>query len=258
MEKKIKENNPIPKYQQISDWMRENIISGDWSENEQLPSETRLADQLNVSRGTVRKAIEELIDEGLLVRVHGKGTYVKTKLILEQNPVGRIAGFSRDLISRGIPYSTQVLLSEVIIPPPKISQKLSLKPHEKIFHMHRLRYVHDKPVLMIENHIDYKRCLGIENIDFSKKQLYVTLENTYNFNFDWARRTYRAQVSDKRIAELLSIEVGSPIMYLEELYHLVGDIPAEYTKSWINGDLFHISTKINREDEKREKPGIYR
>lgn len=258
MAKKITNNSPLPKYQQISHWMRENILSGSWSENEQLPSETKLADELNVSRGTIRKAIEELIGEGLLVRTHGKGTFVKTNLLLEQKPTWRIAGFSRDLISRGIPYSTKVLLKEIISPPQEIANKLSLPPEEKIFHMQRLRLVHEEPVLLIENHIDYQRCQGIENIDFSEKQLYKTLENQCSFNFDWARRSYRAQVADERISECLEVDVGFPIMYLEELYHLEGDIPAEFTKAWINGEYFHISTRINREDEKQDRPGIYR
>lgn len=249
---------PVPINAQITDWIKNNIISGAWPENHQLKSETDLAKELSVSRGTIRKAIESLLHEGLLIRVHGKGTFVKTNLVFEQHPDWRLVGFSRDLISRGIPFSTEVLLNEIVVPPPEIARLLSLGQNDTIFHMRRLRKVHQKPVLMIENHVVYNFCSGIEKIDFSKSQLYTTLEEIFGFDLDWARRTYKAQTADKDIATTLTIGVGAPIMYLEELYHLVGDIPIEYTKAWINAEIFHITTTIKREDEKRDTPGIYR
>lgn len=99
---------------------------------------------------------------------------------------------------------------------------------------------------------------GNRKNDFTKKQLYVTLEKEFDFNFDWARRTYISKIANNKIAELLQIEVGAPIMYLEELYHLENDIPAELTRAWINAEVFHITTLIKREDEKRDLMGIYR
>lgn len=249
---------PIPINEQISEWMRQNILTGTWPKNHQLKSETDLAQELQVSRGTIRKAIAVLLDEDLLLRIHGKGTYVKTNLVLEQQPTGRLAGFSRDLISRGIPFSTEVLQKEIISPSPAIATLLSLKQNETIFHMYRLRIVHQKPVLMIENHIIYNYCKGIEEIDFSKQQLYATLEDRYNFELDWASRTYKAKIADEHIASNLAIDIGAPIIYLEELYHLIDDIPVEYTKAWIDAEVFHITTLIKREDEKRDPPGIYR
>lgn len=112
--------------------------------------------------------------------------------------------------------------------------------------------------MLIENHIVYKYCEGIEDIDFAHQQLYRTLEDKFNFIFDWARRTYKVQISDEMLSEKLDVDLGSAIMYLDELYHLVGDIPVEYTKAWINAELFHISTIIDREDEKSEPPEIHR
>jgi GntR family transcriptional regulator len=82
--------------------------------------------------------------------------------------------------------------------------------------------------------------------------LYKTLEEEYRFNLDWARRTYKAAAANKEVARLLEIEPGAPIMYIEELYHLVGDVPVEYTKVWINAEVFEISTIIRREEEKRD------
>lgn len=251
-------STPLPINEQISDWMRSNINAGLWPTNHQLRSESDLAAKLNVSRGTIRKAIETLIYEQLLVRIHGRGTFVQQGLVLEQNPQGRIAGFSRDLISKGIPFLTTVFINEVTNPEPDIAQLLSITPEDKIFHLERTQVVQEKPVVLVENHIIYDYCEGIEEDDFTKKPLYSTLEKKYKFKLDWARRTYRAMIADKKIAGSLEIKIGAPVMYLEELYHLVGDQPVEYTKAWIDAELFHITTQINRADEKNDTFNIYR
>ncbi len=255
---KIDPQSPVPINEQIANWMRNNIQSGLWKENHQLISETELAKALTVSRGTVRKAIETLIEEKLLTRIHGKGTFVKKKVVLKHDPYWRLSGFSRDLISRGIPYSTEVLLKEVIKPDLQIAQFLAIDPHQPIYHMQRLRKIQNQPVLLIENHIIYERCQGVESIDFNHKQLYITLENQFNIHFSWARRTYQATTADKNLSKILDVKIGSPLMYLEELYHDDKDEPVEYTRAWIDGQVFHITTTIRREDEKRETPGIYR
>lgn len=249
-------SGPVPINEQIAELMRDNIFSGEWPKDYKLKSETDLSELYNVSRGTIRKAIEILIDEGLLVRIHGRGTFVKTNILLEQSPNGRIAGFSRDLLLRGIPFSTDIQLAEVIHPPPHIAKILLLKPDEYIFHLKRLRKILHRPVLVIENHLNYQLCEGVEKINFSKEQLYTTLESKFGIQFDWARRTYKAQIADENLAKILNIRVGSPVMYLEELYHVVGDVPVEFTKAWANADIFHITTRINRRDEKRDGYGL--
>ena len=255
---KINPQGPVPINQQIANWMRNNIQSGLWKENHQLIAETQLAKNLNVSRGTVRKAIETLIAEKLLIRRHGKGTFVNKRVILQHNPYWRLSGFSRDLISQGIPYSTEVLLKEIIRPDREIAHLLKIEQHHLIYHMQRLRKIKNQPVLLIENHIIYDRCQGVEKIDYNRKQFYTTLENQFQIQFSWARRTYQATTADKSLSNTLDLKTGSSLMYLEELYHDEKDEPVEYTRAWIDGEIFHITTTIRRQDEKRETPGIYR
>jgi len=257
MEPEIDRDSPTPIFEQITNWMREKILSGEWEDNHKLTAETDLAEELNVSRGTIRKAIESLTSQHLLVRIHGKGTFVKNQLLLEQKPNWRLAGFSRDLISRGIPFSTEVLAKEIIHPPLDVRDLLKLKPDDLIFHMYRLRKINDQPVLLIENHLKYNGCQGLEKIDFSQKQLYITLEDEFGIKFDWSRRTYKAMTADERIIRLLQLPKYSPLMYLEELYHNTESTPIEYTRAWFDARLFHIKAIIRREDEKQEQPGIY-
>lgn len=257
MPPKLKRQSPTPIFQQITDWMREKIESGEWEDNHKLMAETDLAEKLGVSRGTIRKAIEQLMSERLLVRIHGKGTFVRSKILLEQKPTWRLAGFSRDLISRGIPYSTEVLNKQIITAPVDIQEILKISPDEKIFNMLRLRKINDQPVLLIENHIVYTYCQGVEEIDFSENQLYVTLENKFGIQFEWAKRTYKSVTADKRIAKALNLSQHAPIMFLEELYHNQENTAVEYTRAWFDAQVFYIKTFIKREDEKRELSGLY-
>lgn len=257
MTPEIKRQSPLPIFQQIASWMREKIQSGEWENNHKLMSEIDLATELDVSRGTIRKAIESLISEKLLVRIHGKGTYVRNKILLEQKPTWRLAGFSRDLISRGIPYSTLVLKKEVIKPPADVQKMLNLSKIDDIYHMQRLRKVNDQPVLLIENHIVYSYCEGVENTNFEETQFYTTLEDQFNVPFDWADRTYKSITADKKIAKRLNLTEHSPVVFLEELYHDSQNTPIEYTRAWFDAQVFYIKATIQREHEKRELPGLF-
>ena len=257
MKPELNRESSTPIFQQIMNWMREKIQSGEWDDDQKLLSETDLAERFNVSRGTIRKAIEGLIEEKRLVRIHGKGTYVRDEVLLEQEPSWRLAGFSLDLISRGIPYTTEVLLKEVINPPVDVREILKLDPGEKIFHMQRLRKINEIPVLLIENHILYAPCEGVERIDFTSKQLYETLEDQFGIQFDWARRTYKADSAGQHISEVLELQAHDPVMYVEEIYHDVLGKPVEYTRAWFNAQVFLIRTIIRREDEKSAFPGLF-
>ena len=251
-------DGPVPIHEQITTWMRDNIRSSRWDSGYKLKAESDLASELGVSRGTVRKAIETLIEETLLQRIHGKGTFVRETPFFEQQATGRLAGFSSDLLARGIPFTTEVPFCEVTNPSREIAHLLRLQPTDQIFHMRRIRRIGRHANILIENHIVYDYCVGIETCDFSRNQFYITLENEFNIVFDWARRTYKAQKACQEVADCLDIPVGSPVMYLEELYHNTHGTPIEFTRAWFNGDLFHITTLIKREDEKRDTPGFYR
>jgi len=257
MEPILNRNSATPIFEQITDWMRNKIQSSEWTDDQQIPSESELCDLFGVSRGTVRKAIEVLIAERLLIRIHGKGTFVKNKILLEQRPTWRLAGFSRDLISRGIPYSTKVLKKDIVQPSEEVRERLLLSPNKKIFHMHRLRTINQQPVLLIENHIVYDYCEGVEEINFEENQLYVTLEKKFKIPFDWAKRTYRSIGADPKIASLLDLQKNAPLMYLEELYHDTHSTPVEYTRAFFDAQVFYITATINREDEKRELNGFF-
>ena len=99
----IKKDCPTPIYMQVVDYLRENIASGAWEQASKIPSEVELMSTLGVSRGSIKKAISKLVDEGLLEQIQGKGTYVKSKDISFPLTEGLIS-FSESLIEQGISF----------------------------------------------------------------------------------------------------------------------------------------------------------
>lgn len=239
-------NSPVPVYRQLAAWFREKISNQEWKTNFKLDSEIELADQLDLSRGTVRKAVEELISEGLLIRSHGRGTFVSDAESIGQTLATELVGTSEELIKKGIDFETIVLTQRVVIPQNRIAQHLSLLPEKRVLFLERVRKVQNQPIIYLHNYVNYQYCIGIEKIDFSKKRLFEALENEYHLSLSWGRRTFESRLCPKIIAERLGIETGSAVMYLEQIVYLADGTPIEISDVWFRGDRFKLSIDLKR------------
>lgn len=236
---------PTPIYQQIKDWVHQQIAEGHWPEHYKLRAEVDLAEALGVSRGTVRRAISELIDEGLLVSIHGRGTFVASK-VLEQPLAAQLVGVSEDLISKGIPFFTKVLSKSVIKPSTDIASLLSVPPDKNVFALQRVRYVAGEPLVLLHNYVVYDRCPGIEETDFVESRLFQTIEEQYGLVLDWGQRNFEARTASDMIAEQLEVESCDPVMYLEQVVYLDDGAPIELSNVWFRADRFRLSATVKR------------
>jgi DNA-binding GntR family transcriptional regulator len=241
----LQRSGPRPIYQQIGSWMRAQIASGNWPEHYKLPAETDLAAALRVSRGTIRKAIADLTADGLLMQIHGRGTFVSSQT-LEQPLAERLLTFSDDLVSKNIPFETQVLDSVVTIPPPRAASLLGLPPDGRAFALRRLRTVAGQTRVLIHNYVAYHHCPGIETVDFTTNRLFETLEKRYHLQLDWGRRSFEAQSASAELAAALGIEAGAPVMALQQIVYLRGGSPIEMSDMWISGSHFRLSAIVKR------------
>lgn len=238
---------PVPIYIQIKEWIRQQIQSGAWAEHHKLQSEDDISAELNVSRGTVRKAITELIAEGLLVRTHGLGTFV-TGNALEQPLAEQLVTFSEDLIRKGIAFETRVLEQSLIQPAGRIASLLSVPPGGSVFFLKRIRAIGGQPVVLLHNYVVCGRCAGIETVDFTRYQLFEILERRFGLPISWGRRTFEARIADHEVAGLLGIQERSPIMYMEQIAYLGDNTPIELSDLWIKGDRYRLSAVLRRGD----------
>lgn len=241
----LSRDRPKTLYEQIQDWMRNQIVSGAWPEHYKVTAEEELSEKLAVNRGTLRKAISGLVDEGLLITVHGKGTFVASKQ-LEQPLAESFVTFSEGLIGRGIPFHTSVILQEVRTPDPTSASLLNLTTARDAFYMERIRFVAGKPVILLYNHVVNAYCSGIERLDFSRERLFDVLENRYSLLIDWGQRNFEARVATHEVASRLDLQAGDPVMYLQQVSYLKDGTPIELSDIWIRGDTFRLSAQVKR------------
>jgi DNA-binding GntR family transcriptional regulator len=240
----INKNGPTPIFVEIKKWMQTQINDGVWPEHFKLLNEIDLASELEVSRGTIRRAISDLIKEGLLVRIHGKGTFVASKR-LEQPLAERLIGFSEDLIEKGIPFETEVL-EQSVISHEQIGSLLRVSPLGQVFYLKRIRKVAGFPLVILNNYVVYEKCEGIEKIDFTKFRLFDVLENHYHLVLEWGKRTFEAQVSDEDVARLLEISPCDPVMNMEQIVYLDDGHPIEFSNLYLRGNRFRLSATLKR------------
>jgi DNA-binding GntR family transcriptional regulator len=236
---------PTPIYQQIRDWILAQIAAGVWPEHFKLKAEADLAVELGVSRGTVRKAIATLIEEGKLVQVHGRGTFVSSNRI-EQPLAESLITFSEDLINRQIPFETRVLEQGLIHPPQRVTSLLSVPAKTEIFYLKRVRIVQGLPLILLVNYVRADHCPGIEEVDFTRYRLVEAFEDLFSLQLEWAQRTFEAQAANQEVADLLAVPPRDPIMYIEQVLYLADGSPLELSDLWLRGDHLRISARVKR------------
>lgn len=246
----IRRTVPTPIFQQIRDWMLEQIASGQWPEHYKLKAEVELASELSVNRGTVRKAIAQLINEGVLTSIHGRGTFVSSRGI-EQPLAERLVTFSEELLSKGISFETRVLDKAVAEAGGPVASFLALAHGTLEFSLTRVRLVEGEPLALLKNHVRYTLCPGIEEVDFTQHRLFDTLERQYKLKLGWGQRAFEARLADEQVASVLGIAPQDAVMYLQQVVYLQdgNDTPVEFSEVWFRGDRFRLSAVVRRAHE---------
>src|SRR5699024_2886379 len=175
----IEPSSPTPIYEQIAQWMIENIRTGKWNKGYQLQAEEDFAKVLHVSRGTLRKAISVLIEQGLLLRMQGKGTFVQEEKI--SYPFAQqLISFAESIDAKGYAYKTTVIDQRVELPNKTIQQKLAIDSTDAVLYIKRVRSIQSEPAIVLENWVVIKRCPGIEQEDFQQVSLFNAIEHRAN------------------------------------------------------------------------------
>ncbi|MBP7690633.1 MAG: GntR family transcriptional regulator [Anaerolineales bacterium] len=230
--------------------MSEQIASGQWPAHYKLKPEPDLARDLGVNRGTLRKAIAELIDSGDLVAIHGRGTFVTQRKTIDQTLTESLIAFSEDLLLQGIQFETRVRQQAVIQPEARIASLLGLTTSQNVFFLERVRLVAGTPLSYLKNYVAHQSCQGIERVDFTQHRLFETLEGVYTLALAWGHRTFQAQVADMALSQLLEVDPGAPVMYMNQITYLRDDHPVEVSDVWFRGDRLGLSAIVKRQGVK--------
>ncbi|WP_046522061.1 GntR family transcriptional regulator, partial [Mesobacillus campisalis] len=242
----INKSDPKPLYSQIADWMSEKISTKEWEKNHQLPAEEDLAKQLDVSRGTLRKAISSLIKEGILIQIQGKGTFVAEPKV--SHPFGQeLISFAESMEREGINFETKVLEKQVIVPKASVKKKFSLTDNQKVLYLKRIRLIDNEPVIVLENYIKVDLCQGIEYVKFEQMPLFEAIEKFSGQKISFGTRQFEARGLEEEQAMLLSMPIGTPVLYLDQITYLDELIPVEISQVWLRSDKYSITSYLQRD-----------
>jgi GntR family transcriptional regulator len=250
---KINHESPIPYYIQLKEALEARIADGEWKPGDRLPSEQDLCAVYEVSRTVVRQTLLEMENKGLIVKRKGKGSFVARPKIHE-SLIHKLTGFYQDMVERGFTPVTQVLHHDVEPAKPKVAGRLGLEPGTPVFNIERLRSVNDEPINLVRTFLPHALCPGLSDVDLSNHSLYAVLEDEFGLVLSHGQRAIEAVIADEREAQLLGIERGAPLIYLESVTYLQDGTPIEYYQALHRGDRsrFEVSLlRLRQADEAR-------
>lgn len=208
---------------------------------EAIPGELELAGEFNVSRGTVKQAILELVNEGVLYRIQGKGTFVAPPKI--KRSFSQLPTFTDDIRRLGYVPKSQKISLKIIEAPEPVRTYLMLPPASNAIRFERLVLANEKPVALVTSflRIDIYPDLTMADIDDS---LYETLHKKYQKVPIKADDMYSPINANHDLAKILHIAEGKAILYSERISYLENNLPVEFVESYISGNIFSLYIKI--------------
>lgn len=233
----IDRDSPVPLYHQLKQTLLEKIEAGTWQPNEPIPTEKELQEQYQLSRTTVRQAVSELVSEGYLYRRRGKGTYVAKPKVRHgpQRPYG-LSGYLR---AHGLKPGWKLLTMERTLPPKKVAQALGVAGGKEVLCVKRLRLADEEVIGLHTLYVPFPLASEItaeDMIDGDSSLAY--LEEGHHVVLSETHRTIEAVPANEEEAELLGVEVGSPILLVQRTTIAADGKPVEYLKAAYRGDRF--------------------
>lgn len=219
---------------EISELIECYIIENNLKADDQLPSERKLCELWNCNRMTFRSAVNHLVAEGVLYSVPSKGNFVADKKL--ERYLQDLTSFSDFIMLQGYSIKNIIVSQRMISATKKIAAHLQIEAGNPVFELVRLRVVEDEPVSIEWSHLPYKRFEGIERYNFERISLYSVLEMKYVTKFEGGEEKISVTYADQQEAELLTINEGDALFFLQGVIWDEKRIPIEYIKSVSRSD----------------------
>ncbi len=236
-ESELDRNSVTPLYMQIADRLLQMVRSGELAPGDQLPPELDLAQRFEVGRVTVRKAIDELTRERLLVRRRGKGTFIADRKI--ERRLVDVASFSARMEALGLSASSRLLEVQRLSATSDVAAKLRLDEGSPIVAITRLRFINGDPAAIETSELSLDHFPGLDEQMPRHSSLYRLLSERYGVSAQRSDKTLEITTATEREAAHLNVSQGTPLFLLRAtVYH--GDVPIEHAKILLRGDRFRF------------------
>lgn len=239
----INKNSPVPIYHQLEEYIKQQIENGHLMEEAVIPSEREYAERFQISRMTVRQAINNLVSEGYLKRQKGRGTFVNKKKV-EQELQG-MTSFTEDMLSRGMSPSSTLLSFQIIPADKKTATDLRIEENDFVYKIKRIRLADNAPMALETAYIPVELVPGLTE-ENSNLSLYQYIEEHLSLSISEATQEIEASIASSHDAEPLGINIGAPILLIERISYLQNEVPFELVKSTFRADRYRFIHTMKR------------
>jgi GntR family transcriptional regulator len=236
--------SPVPLYAQIKDILRARILDGSYQPHQQMPSESEMIASFNVSRITVRQALNDLQNEGLIFRIHGKGTFVSKPKAFQD--LGRLQGFGEAMRQMGYETFSRVLAIKSMTPSPQVAERLQLPKRARVTELQRVRFLNREPISLDITYVPQAIGNRLAKEDLAARDVFVILENDYGIALGHAELQIGSTLADETLAAQLKVEEGSPVLFIERTTHTADGTPIDYEHLYYRGDAFQYKVRVDR------------
>ncbi|KXZ39274.1 GntR family transcriptional regulator, mannosyl-D-glycerate transport/metabolism system repressor [Alkalithermobacter thermoalcaliphilus JW-YL-7 = DSM 7308] len=235
--------NSSPLYKQIANKIKQEIIKENLSSGEAIPSEIKLSQMYNVSRVTIRQAIDTLVSEGLLYKIQGSGTYVKESKI--EHNIYNLQGFTEEMRKFNKTPVNKILEFKMIKPDENIRKILKLKENEKTFFVSRLRFIDNVPVVLENTYLPVNIFSDLSyEVMLSSKYEYVEKEKKLKIKESF-QEIIPITCNDK-LKELFNLKEYIPILKVKLFSTLEDNTIFEYTELYFKSDEYKFTLIAKR------------
>lgn len=239
----IDKNSPLPIYYQLESHIKGLIEQGNLNPGDTLPSEREYAQTYQISRMTVRQAINSLVNEGLLYRKKGSGTFVSERKI--EQPLKGLTSFTEDMKKRGMVPSSMLLHFEVVPATSFIANQLRIVEGDPVYEIKRIRLADEVPMALETNYLSTSLVKGL-SAEIVQASIYSYIEENLGFQITRADQLIEATIASSEEAKLLHIPKDHPMLFIQRNTYLSDGTPLELVFSRYRGDRYKFFVEMER------------
>jgi GntR family transcriptional regulator len=231
----------LPRYMQVINYYIPLIKSGKLTEGEKMPTEEEICELFNISRITVRRALDGLQQGGYIYKQQGKGSFVMTKKTGFQ--LNHLKGFTEEMRILGKDPSSEIIAFDIVAPTEKAAEVLNIDKNQKIYLLERLRLADGVPIAIERVHLPFYRFPTLRNADL-KDSLYEILQYQFGCESYKGIQEIHAGLASEEEARLLQIMPGCAVLHINRTTYEQDGVAYEYVESTYRGDQYQFTVTL--------------